>query len=183
MRIESLRIRNLRAIADITIQLDRRVIVLVGANNAGKTTILDALAAIVGFRGGIAFTEQDFRSTDPTRSARAAQPIEIEIEIAPSDGSRFVAGELGQQSPQIRADGQERVRLRLQTRWDADPSVAGLATTLTTLRVDGHPNFHRQRSWLFEEAQSVSSKQRRCGLEPLNLEPASERGHKDERMR
>src|SRR5687768_13750396 len=137
MRIERLTIRNLRAIANLTIDLDPRVTVLVGTNNAGKTTILDALAAVLGFRGGLVFSEQDFRSTDPSRSARNALPIEVEIVVAPTTGARFIAGELGQQTPQVLPNGEERYLLRLETRWNADPSVAGLATTLYVLRADG----------------------------------------------
>jgi energy-coupling factor transporter ATP-binding protein EcfA2 len=136
VRIERLTIRNLRAIADVSIELDPRVTVLVGTNNAGKTTILDALAAVLGFRGALAFSEQDFRSTDPSRSARTAPPIEVEISIAPTTGPRFIAGELGQQVPQVTPNG-ERYFLRLETRWGADPSVAGLSSTLLVLRADG----------------------------------------------
>lgn len=138
MRLERLTVRNLRAIAAVEIRLDPRVTILVGTNNAGKTTVLDALAAILGFRGGLAFSEQDFRSTDPSRSARSAPPIEVEIEIAPSTGPRFLPGELGQQTAQVVAGGNERYFLRLETRWNVDPTVAGLASTLVALRADGH---------------------------------------------
>lgn len=138
MRIERLTIRNLRAIAELDIHLHPQVTVLVGTNNAGKTTVLDALAAILGFRGGLAFSEQDFRNTDPSKSARAAPPIEVEIEIAPSTGTRFLPGELGPHSAQVTDTGDERFFLRLDTRWNSDPTVAGLASTLHVLRADGH---------------------------------------------
>jgi len=43
--------------------LDPKLTVLVGANNAGKTTVLDALAATVTYRRGApAFLDTDFRA-------------------------------------------------------------------------------------------------------------------------
>jgi putative ATP-dependent endonuclease of OLD family len=137
MRIERLTIRDFRSLAAVSIELDPHVTVLVGANNAGKTSILDALAAVLNFRGGLVFSEQDFRSTDASKSARAAPPIQVELAIAPGAGARFVPGELGERAAQINSDSEERYFLRLETRWNFDPSVAGLETTLVELRADG----------------------------------------------
>jgi energy-coupling factor transporter ATP-binding protein EcfA2 len=136
MRIERLTVRNFRVFADVSVELDPRITVLVGTNNAGKSTLLDALAAVLGYRGGLAFAEQDFRSTDASKSARSSPPIHIELVIAPTDGERFAPGELGPHSAQVTEAG-ERYYVRLETRWNTDPAVAGLESTLTSLRADG----------------------------------------------
>lgn len=48
MRINYLRIRNFRAIRDMTIQDIRQALILVGRNSTGKTAVLDALRAVGG---------------------------------------------------------------------------------------------------------------------------------------
>ncbi|MEN9864649.1 MAG: hypothetical protein RL748_239 [Pseudomonadota bacterium] len=45
MRLKQVRIQNFRNFQDLTLELDPRLNVLVGANGAGKTAILDAIAA------------------------------------------------------------------------------------------------------------------------------------------
>ena len=45
MRYESFRIRNYRAIKDLTINLDKKIIPIIGINECGKTTILQAIFA------------------------------------------------------------------------------------------------------------------------------------------
>lgn len=137
MRLHRVAIRNFRALAEVEIELDPRLTVLVGANNAGKTSLLDAIGAVLGFRGGLAFTELDFRSTDAGDPARRAPPIQVDVVVAPSTGPKFVAGELGQHTPQVLASGEERFLLRLETKWSNDPSILGLESTLTVLRNDG----------------------------------------------
>lgn len=138
MRIEKLAVRNFRALADVTLDFGPSVTALVGTNNAGKTTVLDALGSILMYRGALALSEADFRSTNPGQAARQCQPIEIELHIAPtSTDSHFEPGELGSHTAQVRPDGAERFYLRLTTRWNADPTVNALETTLVPLRIDG----------------------------------------------
>lgn len=138
MRIERLTIKNFRAIQDITIDLHPKVTVLVGGNNAGKTSVLDALAAVLTFRGPTPFTELDFRSVDAAISAAQVPSITVELALAPTSGSQFDPAELGSHTPQVANTG-ERFILRLETAWNPDPTVAGLETTLAELRIDGQP--------------------------------------------
>jgi putative ATP-dependent endonuclease of OLD family len=145
MRICKLTIENLRSIERAEVELHSKVTVLVGANNTGKTTVLDALGAIIGYRGGTAFDEQDFRSTDSASPAESAPSIVVEVEIAPTSGDHFLPGELGTHPPQVLPGGVERYRLRLETRWDGDPAIAGLSTVMTSRRLDGAAIAHHGR--------------------------------------
>ena len=52
MYLSKLKIKNFRAIEDLEIEFKEGVTILVGENNAGKTTIIDALRAIMIPAGG-----------------------------------------------------------------------------------------------------------------------------------
>lgn len=130
MRIGRLGIRNLRGIGDTTLELHDQLTVLVGANNAGKTTVLDALAAVLSHGPGQThFRESDLRLEKSGQDARAAPPIQIELEIVPSSGTRFEPGELGE-LPDVGQDGSESVRLRLTAAYDQDPTVRAVRSRL-----------------------------------------------------
>ncbi len=48
--VSRVRVRTFRALTDVTVSLDRRMTVLVGENNSGKTSFLDALSTALGRR-------------------------------------------------------------------------------------------------------------------------------------
>lgn len=48
MRIAELKVRNFKAIRELTAQNIENALILVGQNNTGKTTVLDAIRAVVG---------------------------------------------------------------------------------------------------------------------------------------
>jgi len=138
MQIESLTIKNFRGIAEATLELNPHLTVLVGANNAGKTTVLDALQAVLTFRRGTpTFLDTDFRAESPGADVRDAKPIEILLRIGPGKPPKFEAGELGRQVPDVEADGREFVRLRLQASYSGD--LQQVEPRLVQLRTDGKP--------------------------------------------
>jgi putative ATP-dependent endonuclease of OLD family len=140
MLIERLRIKNLRGIEEVTIPLHPRLTVLVGANNAGKTTVLDAIAAIVAFRKGtVPFSDIDFRAERVGCDIRNARAIQVEITIAPTNGSQFLPGELGEVLPSIDQKGHERVLLRLTVEFSHDPGVQSLDASLKSLNLADQP--------------------------------------------
>lgn len=114
MRIHKIRIQNFRGIEDMTLELDPKLTVLVGANNAGKTTVLDALEAIVGFpKTNPVFLDTDFRATTELADPRDLKPIELTVEVVPSAGDQFAPGELPDGINAQLKHGKESVRLRL----------------------------------------------------------------------
>jgi AAA ATPase domain len=56
LRVGSLRVRGFRALKDLCLDLDPRLTVLIGENNSGKTSLLEALETVFGLRRG---TEDD----------------------------------------------------------------------------------------------------------------------------
>jgi len=74
MRLRSLHIRNFRKIEDLTINFPRGLTVIVGENNAGKTTIVDALRLML-------FSSRDYDALrlneDDFRRGADGDPIEI----------------------------------------------------------------------------------------------------------
>ncbi|MBN9290727.1 MAG: AAA family ATPase, partial [Hyphomicrobium denitrificans] len=73
MFLESIHIQNFRGIEDLTLELDD-FCVLIGENNAGKSTVLDALRLCLtrSLRRGNGFEEYDYHlpngNADPTKS-------------------------------------------------------------------------------------------------------------------
>lgn len=115
MRLGSLAIENFRGIGHAEIRLHPKLTLLVGANNAGKTTVLDALAAILNHRSGtVPFSELDLRSDNAQADIRQAPPIRVAITLLPSTGYTFRPGELGDRlAPDVTGEGHERLRLQL----------------------------------------------------------------------
>lgn len=57
MRLTGIHIKSFRAIRDVTIDSVENALILVGQNNTGKSTIIDALRVALG---DIAITKKDF---------------------------------------------------------------------------------------------------------------------------
>ena len=70
MEIASLKIENFRGVRDGTVRFSPHT-VLVGANNCGKTTVIEALALLFGRDRMIRqLTEHDFHGSDPQAQDR-----------------------------------------------------------------------------------------------------------------
>ena len=81
MRITKVRIRNFRGIRDLEIELGK-VTVLIGENNSGKTSVLDALKLCLrdlGPRRRFVFDGLDFHLPDGHSEPTSADRIEIEV--------------------------------------------------------------------------------------------------------
>src|SRR4051812_23208373 len=135
MYVSKIDIKNFRGIADVSVQFDPRVTVLVGSNNAGKTSVLDALHCVLAHHpSALKATTNDVRVTQAHSDVRSAPAIEIVVRIGPSSGTTFEPGELGRLTPSVDANGDEWIAFRLRCAWDNDPGIRALAATL--VRVD-----------------------------------------------
>ena len=79
MYLSKLKIKNFRAIKDLEIEFKEGVTILVGENNAGKTTIIDALRAIMipaGGYGSYRLTVDDFRDGDTSSNIELKASIQ-----------------------------------------------------------------------------------------------------------
>ena len=73
MWLRELQIRNFRKIDALTVSFPRGLTVLVGENNSGKTTIIDALRLMLFSSrdfGSLRLREDDFRAGNRTRTDR-----------------------------------------------------------------------------------------------------------------
>ena len=81
MRITRLRIENFRSIKNLDIELGETT-VFIGANDAGKTAILDAVRIVLSRRWGqrgTGFTEQDVHRPDQAGDPRAMPAVRITL--------------------------------------------------------------------------------------------------------
>ncbi len=80
MRITKLHIKNFRGIENLEVTFDREITVLIGENNSGKTTILDALRyglELVKSEKGVVFNEYDFRRHNNAEHISGCPIIEL----------------------------------------------------------------------------------------------------------
>ena len=106
--------------------------VLVGPNNAGKTCLLDALEALLTYKGDKRpFRDEDFHNGSVTQSE-----IRVDVILRPSRGDSFAPGELGSTMPNVH-NGREGIRLSLTSSFDSDPSVEAVVSTLSRVDLNG----------------------------------------------
>jgi putative ATP-dependent endonuclease of OLD family len=89
MKIKDVRIQNFRSIEELTIPLDE-VTVLIGANNSGKSAIVEALRIALSRRWGqqgTGFTENDIRVVGTTTDPRECGPIKITVTFEETPGA------------------------------------------------------------------------------------------------
>ena len=90
MRITAVRIWNFRGIRSLDLELGP-VTVLIGENNTGKTSVLDALKLclrVLGPRRRTVFDALDYHLTDSGAEPSSADPIEIEVAFSPGTSMR-----------------------------------------------------------------------------------------------
>ena len=156
MRIDRVRIQNLRGIEDAELVLDPSLTILVGANNAGKTTVLDAVAAVLTYRRGHhAFLDTDFRAESELSDVRLAKPIQITLRLVPSVGRQFESGELGADFKPNTEGGVEHIRVRLEAFYSkeegrVETALRQLDPTDTPVETsEGLPGFPWKENLLF----------------------------------
>lgn len=125
--VGSLRVRGFRALKDLCIDLDARLTILIGENNTGKTSLLEALETAFGLRRG---TEDDLHLD---RDGRREAAFVVDLELVPQDGQAFdddlrvVLGNAIQRGP----DDRESAAIRFKGEPAADRT--GLTVSRTFL--------------------------------------------------
>lgn len=127
IKIVEVRIRNFRSLKEVDVQLDW-LTVLIGENNAGKTSFLDALFAAIGVGRHNILLDDIYLALSETKVPKDREVI-IDLLIRPTDSSgnlidTFPDGSYwielyGDGISQDDGDGKEFVAIRTQMRWDA----------------------------------------------------------------
>ena len=90
MRLSKIKIENFRGIECMEVELDRNITVLVGENNVGKTTLIDALRLCLDTVKSdkvCNFTEYDFYRANPHQNLSSCKPIVLTISFIESTGN------------------------------------------------------------------------------------------------
>lgn len=125
IRLVEVRVRNFRCLRAIDVPLDR-VTVLIGENNAGKTSFLDALFLAIG-AGPRTFSEEDIYLGSGEPAAPRDRRVTVDILIRPTDAAGTVIDKFPGSSPWLSLwgegvtqndDDQDIVGIRTQVKWD-----------------------------------------------------------------
>lgn len=125
MRISRLHIQNFRCLKDLKVDLGGTT-VLIGANNAGKTAIVDAIRIVLSRRWGqrgTGFTENDIHRPNPEDDPRTLPPVTITLmmeEENPGDWNADMVAALNEIIT-IHPDGKRNIlTLRVTCAWNPD---------------------------------------------------------------
>ena len=118
MRVTYIRIQNFRGIKDLDLELGE-VTVLIGENNSGKTSVLDALRLCLrdlGPRRSVVFDTFDFHLSDAAPEASTADPIRIEITFSEQEKGEWSDELIGRLSRDriLQVDDDERNHVLLR---------------------------------------------------------------------
>lgn len=143
MKISTIRIENFRGIRRLDLELDD-VTVLIGENNSGKTSVLDAIRICLrrlGPRRRVVFDTLDFHLPDVGAEPSSADSIGIEVtfsERAPDDWSRSLVGRLNREGIlQVGDDGRGHVLLRVTCAYD--PTTRNFVQNWSFLNLSRQP--------------------------------------------
>ena len=126
MTITSIRVRNFRGIRDLRIELDDAT-VLIGENNSGKTSVLDALKLCLrdlGPRRRVVFDAFDFHLPDDQADPSVAEPIQVDVTFSEQASGQWgddLTGRLDRSGIlQVDADERCHVHLYATCKYDLD---------------------------------------------------------------
>lgn len=170
IQITEVRIRNFRCLCSVDVKLDK-LVVLLGPNNAGKTSFLQALYAAIGIGQKSIHPEDLFlRKTD--RIIPKARAITIDILIRPTCEDGTIIDAFPEGSPWLELWGTGVVQDA------ADNDIAAIRTTYQWNAVKGEYVLERRflKSWSEDPAKWADAKPQEAGgavnaqhLEPLGL--------------
>jgi putative ATP-dependent endonuclease of the OLD family len=123
MRLSKIIIENFRGIAYSEINLERDVTVLVGENNTGKTTILDALRLCldsVKSDKTCNFTEYDFYRDETCRELPSCKPIRLTLSFLESEEHFWPEHIIQTLNDVVVGSDYSAIKLRIIAKFDSD---------------------------------------------------------------
>ncbi|MXX35865.1 MAG: DUF2813 domain-containing protein [Gemmatimonadetes bacterium] len=143
MLITAVRIRNFRGIRSLSLELGRET-VLIGENNSGKTSVLDALKLCLrelGPRRQFVFDAFDFHLPDGGAEPALADPIEIEVRFSDTPEEEWDDELLGRlnRAAILQLDDQGRNHVRLRVTCEYDRSARDISHRWEFVDLSGDP--------------------------------------------
>lgn len=141
MFLSNIAIKNFRGIEELALPLDD-LCVLIGENNAGKSSVLDAIRLCLTrslTRKGMVFEEYDYHLADAAADPAKANPIEITLTFSEQHEDQW-ADEISQileKAEQVDDAGLRSVTLRVKSYFDA--ATNDYATEYDFLDLAGQP--------------------------------------------
>jgi len=123
MRLSKIIIEKFRGIANTEVDFERDVTVLVGENNTGKTTILDALRLCldaIKSDKAINFTEYDFYRDETCGELSSCQPISLTLSFLESEDHPWPEHVIQTLNDVIVGSDYSAIKLRIAAKYDID---------------------------------------------------------------
>jgi putative ATP-dependent endonuclease of OLD family len=123
MRLSKVKIENFRGVVSAEIELHRDITVLIGENNNGKTSVLEALRLCLdAIKSDKAcnFTEFDFYRDDTCKSLASCQPITLTLTYLESDAHQWPEHITQSLNEVIVGSDYSVIKLRVTGRFDPD---------------------------------------------------------------
>jgi len=123
MRLTKLKIENFRGIKSLEIELDREVTVLIGENNSGKTSVLEALRFgldTVKSSKTCNFSEYDFHRHEACEDVALCDPIVFSFSFLESEDHLWPENITQTLNDVIVGSDYSAIKLRLTARFDAE---------------------------------------------------------------
>ncbi|MHB1768882.1 MAG: ATP-dependent nuclease [Phycisphaerae bacterium] len=125
MKLVEIKIANFRGIRSLDLPLDG-LTVLIGENNAGKSTILEAIRLVLtrgfGVRRGGQLTEYDFHLKDADATPQSAEPISISLHFAEENENEWPDPVIQQMdtASQLDSKGLHHIWLRMEGKYNPE---------------------------------------------------------------
>ncbi|MFZ1414257.1 MAG: DUF2813 domain-containing protein [Defluviicoccus sp.] len=141
MKLIEITIENFRGIRALHLSLDG-LTVLIGENNTGKSTVLEAVRLVLtrgfGLRRGGQFTEYDFHLKNADATPQTAEPISITLHFAEEQGGEWPDAVVQQMSEVIQLDMTAGLNhIWLQAKGAFQPESASFETKWAFLNTSG----------------------------------------------
>lgn len=140
MRLIEVKIENFRGIHSLHLPLDR-LTVLIGENNTGKSTVLEAIQLVLtrsfGIRRYGKFSEYDFHLRDIDATPQTADPISITLHFAEEQGSEWPDTVVQQMNEVIQFDAEGLSHIWLQAKGSYQAELGSFETKWAFLNITG----------------------------------------------
>jgi putative ATP-dependent endonuclease of OLD family len=126
MRLTNFKIRNFRGIRSLDLRLERDVTVLIGENNSGKTSILEAMRIgldIIKSEKMINFSEYDFYRDQSATELEQCNPINLIFQFEETEEYPWDAQITQALNDVIVGDEFQTIKLRITAQFDAEEKL------------------------------------------------------------